>query len=81
MDVIFNWLAILGLTGACFRGDDEDYEGDNMAAGSGTGESGRSREEDGTVTVMACAWLLLWVGSEEETDGCMQDSLGWLQRF
>ena len=82
-------MAILGLKGACLSRDDEDCDGDNTVVGSGTGESGddggddgMDRDSDGTVMVTgtACAQLLLWVGSEEETDGCAWDSLRWFGR-
>ena len=90
-DMIFDWLAILGLICARLGGDDEDCDGDNTAVGSGTGESSEDGGDDGTdgdndstvmvtVTGMACARLLLRVGSEEETDGCAQDSLGQFGR-
>ena len=90
MDAIFDWLAILGLIHAHLGGDGEDCEGDNMVVGSGTGESGEDAGDNGTdgdsdgmvmVTGMACAWLLLQVGSEEETDGCAWDSLRWFGRL
>ena len=83
-DVIFDWLAILGLISARLSRDDEDCDSDDTAVGSGTGESSEDGGNDGTdgdndsmvtVTGTACAWLLLQVGSEEETDGCVRDSL------
>ena len=89
-DMIFDWLAILGLKGARLSRDDEACDSDDTAVGSGTGESGDDRGDDGTdrdsdgivmVTGTACAQLLLQVGSEEETDGCAQDSLRWFGGF
>ena len=75
----------MGLDGEGLRDDEEDCDGEDTAAAAatcGTGE--RDGDSDGggdgdvwsTAVATVTARFLLWVGSEEGTDGCVRDSLG-----
>jgi hypothetical protein len=69
----FDWLAIFGLAVGGLMQDEDDWDSDEIKTViGGEGQGGdRGREEllASGIAVTVIAWLLLWVGSEEGTEG------------